>query len=129
MRGVLTVLAVFLFLQWGAASSARAVIAEHFVVDTTADLVELCTVAEGDEMATAAIHFCHGYLIGAYHYHVQLMSGPGKTPMFCFPDPPPSRDAAIGAMVVWAKDNTQHLSEEAVDTMLRWLIATYPCDG
>ena len=47
-----------------------AVTEADFEVKTTQNLLNLCTAAPNDPRYREAIHFCHGYLVGAYHYHV-----------------------------------------------------------
>lgn len=104
-----------------------AVTQEDFEVKTTQNLINLCTVAPTDLMAAQAIHFCHGYLVGAYHYHSAEASGPGGNPMVCFPDPAPSRSAAIALFVEWAKAHPQFMGEKAVETEFRFLLEKWPC--
>lgn len=101
----------------------------NFKVDNSRDLVVLCTTPEDDPLHEAAVHFCHGYLVGAYHYHLSATAGPGRKPMTCMSDPAPSRNQAITEFIAWVVDNPQYMEEEAVDTMLRWLIIRFPCEG
>ena len=41
-----------------------AVTEENFRIETTKDLVALCSVDASDPNAVAAIHMCHGYVMG-----------------------------------------------------------------
>ncbi len=100
---------------------------KHFVVDNSRDLVALCTTVPEDPLHEEAVHFCHGYLVGAYHYHLLSTSGPGAEPMTCMSDPAPSRDEAVTDFIAWVVDNPRYMEEEAVDTMLRWLMDRFPC--
>jgi hypothetical protein len=43
---------------------ARAVTTDDFLVKTTQNLINLCTVSKNDPQHREAIHMCHGYLIG-----------------------------------------------------------------
>ena len=104
-----------------------AVTEEDFQVKTTANLMNLCTVAPSDAMAREAIHFCHGYLVGAYHYYTAEASGPEAKPLVCFPDPPPSRGGAIAMFVEWAKAHPQYMGEKPVETEFRFLMEKWPC--
>ena len=54
---------------------AGAVSEEDFEVKTTENLVNLCTAAADDPLYSHAINFCHGYLVGAVHYHEATTSG------------------------------------------------------
>ena len=49
---------------------------EAFQVKTTKDLIALCDTSPDEPLYAAAVHFCHGYLVGAYHYHEASIAGP-----------------------------------------------------
>jgi len=104
-----------------------AVTKEDFEVKTTRNLLNLCTVAPNDPTAREAIHFCHGYLVGAYQYHTATVSGSEGKPMVCFPEPPPTRDAAIAMFVEWATAHPQYMGEKPVETEFRFLMEKWPC--
>jgi hypothetical protein len=124
-RKVVVLLLVAVFLLPGL---ARAVVTdEDFLVKTTQNLFNLCTAADDDPRHGKAIHFCHGYLIGAYDYHVSQNSGPDGKLLVCFPDPAPTRNAAIKIFVEWVKVHPQHMNEKPVDTEFRFLVETWPC--
>ena len=106
---------------------AGAVEEDDFVLDTTGDLIDLCTVAPNDPLHEEAVHFCIGYLLGAYHYHVVANSGPKGNRLVCPPDPPPPRVKVVSMFVNWVKKHPEYLDEEAVETWFRFLIETYPC--
>jgi hypothetical protein len=50
--------------------AAEALESESFRVRSTADLVEICSVPPSDATYVAAVGFCHGYGVGAYHYYL-----------------------------------------------------------
>ncbi|MBU1904579.1 MAG: hypothetical protein KJ573_13440 [Proteobacteria bacterium] len=99
----------------------------HFVLDTTGDLIALCTVPQGDPLYKEAVHFCIGYLVGAYHYHVVENSGPEGSRLVCPPDPPPPRAEVVTVFVDWVKKHPEYMDEEPVETWFRFLIEKYPC--
>ena len=101
---------------------------KDFQVDTTEDLVTLCSVTQNDLHAVEAIHFCHGFIIGAYHYYLASTNAPGVRRFVCLPDPKPTRDQAIAEFVAWAKDNPGYMTKEAVNTLFRYLEQRYPCE-
>jgi hypothetical protein len=107
--------------------AGEAVTQDNFLVRTSRDLVELCTAPPSDPLHQAAIHFCHGYLVGAFQYHVSVSPTSGPDALFCLPNPPPSRNDAIAAFIAWAKANPQYMNERPTDTEFRWLATTYPC--
>jgi hypothetical protein len=72
--------------------------------------------AEEDALHTAAANFCHGHVVGAYHYYRAMTSRPDRKPLFCLPNPQPSRDEAIRAFVAWAQTHPPYNNEPAVET-------------
>ena len=114
----------FLFLLTG---FAGAVTEKDFEVEITKALVNLCTVSANDPLYHQAINFCHGYLVGAYHYHEAQARGPKGVKLVCLPDPLPSRNEAIDMFIEWAKSHPQHWQELPVETEFRFLMETWPC--
>lgn len=100
---------------------------QNFIVDSTDDIIALCSVAPTDPNYIAAIHFCHGYLVGAYAYYRALAEGPEGVKLVCVPDPAPSRNQAIAMYVEWAKAHPQYMQEEPVETLFRFLTEKWPC--
>ena len=98
-----------------------------FEVKTTQNLMNLCTAAPSDPNYQAAIHFCHGYLVGAYAYYAAEHASPNAKHLFCLPDPAPSRNDALAMFLEWAKAHPQYMSEKPVDTEFRFLAEKWPC--
>jgi hypothetical protein len=106
---------------------AGAVTQEDFQVDTTEQLLNLCSASPDDPLYNHAMNFCHGYVVGAYDYY-EAAHAVGKGPkMVCFPDPPPSRNEAINLFVEWVKAHPQYWLKKPVDTEFRFLTEKYPC--
>jgi len=122
----IVLLVVLVFLLPGITG---AVTEQDFEVETTEDLVDLCTVSADDPLYHQAINFCHGYLVGAYHYYVAMSSGPKGIKFVCMPDPEPSRNEAISMFIEWAKANPQYWGETPVETEFRFLIEKWPCNN
>jgi hypothetical protein len=95
---------------------AEAVESDIFRVRSTTDLVEICAVPPDDAMHAAAIGFCHGYGVGAFHYYEASVSGPEGKPFVCLPDPSPPRTEALQMFLSWARENPQYMGEPAVET-------------
>ena len=57
---------------------AGAVSKENFDLDTTGDLIVLCTAPETDQYYREAVSFCMGFLVGSYHYHAAEYGGTSK---------------------------------------------------
>ena len=109
------------------AGVAGAITAEDFQVKTTQDLLDLCTVAASDPQAQQAIHFCHGYLLGAYHYHLAESDGPDAAKrLVCMPSEV-TRNEAVALFVAWVKAHPQYLKELPVETEFRFLTEKWPC--
>lgn len=106
---------------------AGAVTTEDFEAKTTGNFLNLCTATPDDPYYTAAINFCHGFLVGAFRYHVAQYTGPDSKPMICFPDPAPSRNQAIQMFIEWATAHPEFMSEKPVETEFRFLLETWPC--
>jgi hypothetical protein len=106
---------------------AGAVTEEDFEAETTQDLLNLCTASPDDPLYHQAINFCHGYLVGAFHYYEAVSSGPKGNRFVCPPDPRPSRNDTIDKFIEWARAHPQHLGETPVETEFRFLMEHWPC--
>jgi len=100
---------------------------EDFLVQSTQDLVKLCSASESDPLYQAAIGFCYGYAVGVNHYYQATMTGAGQTGFVCFPDPRPTRTETIQMFLAWTKQNPQYMSELPVDSIFRFLASKFPC--
>src|SRR5262245_15422631 len=107
---------------------ARAVVTDDdFVLATTQNLVNLCSVSPSDPRAKEAIQMCEGYMLGAYQYYLATNSGKNDMRLVCMPNPTPSRNDVAAAFVVWANANPQYMKEAAVDSEFRFMSAKWPC--
>jgi hypothetical protein len=122
------VTALFLAAVFLLPGIAGAVTEEDFKVMSTQDIIDLCTVSPGDPFYEEAINFCHGFLVGAYHYHEAQAKGPEGRRLVCPPDPPPSRNETINEFIKWALDHPEYMGEEAVETEFRFLMQKWPCN-
>jgi hypothetical protein len=100
---------------------------ESFDLRSARDLVDLCAVAADDPMAEAAHGFCYGFLSGAGDYHRAINAGENPRPLFCLPAKRPSRVETANRYVAWSRANPQHLDEAPVDNLIRFAVATWPC--
>ena len=107
---------------------ASAVDVKDFEAKTTQDIIDLCTASPDDPLYHQAINFCHGYLIGAYHYYEASKSGPAGLQLVCKPDPGPSRNESIAMFIDWAKAHPQYSGEPPVETEFRFLMDKWPCN-
>jgi hypothetical protein len=100
---------------------------EDFVAKTTQNLLNLCTASPQDASYREAIHFCQGYLVGAYQYYIAESAGKPEGQLVCFPEPKPSRNQAIEMFISWARKYPEFMNEMPVETEFRFLTATWPC--
>ena len=105
----------------------EAVTRDNFLVRNTQDFVELCTAPETDPLHTAAMAFCHGYGLGAFHYYRASTEGPRGKPFICLPQPAPSRAEGLQMFLAWVRGHPQYMSDPAVDTIFRWMASKWPC--
>ena len=106
---------------------AGAVSEKDFEVQTTENIINLCTASPDDPLYQQAINFCHGYLVGAFHYYEVTASGPAGVQLVCAPDPLPSRNATFGMFIDWAKAHPQYRGEPPVESEFRFLMEKWPC--
>jgi hypothetical protein len=104
-----------------------AVTEADFEAKTTQNLLNLCTASPNDPRYREAIHFCHGYLVGAYHYYLSETGGDISKALVCLPTPPPSRNEALRMFIAWAQAHPQYLNERPVETEFRFLTEQWPC--
>ena len=100
---------------------------DEFLVRTTQDYVALCSTSPNDPMYAAAMGFCHGYGVGAYHYYLAETAGPGVKPFICPPEPTPSRTEIVQMFLAWAREHPEYMGERPVDSLFRFLGEKWPC--
>lgn len=108
--------------------TALAVSTDDFEALTTQNLINLCTVPNNDPFAQQAIHFCQGYLVGAFDFHMAERKGSKENPWFCLPKPEPSRNEMVAKFVKWAVVHPEYMHEMPVETEFRFFVANYPCN-
>ena len=121
---IIILLLILVFLVPGLAGAASE---KDFEVQSTENILNLCTTTPDEPLYHQAINFCHGFLVGAYRYYEAAGSGPAGLKMVCLPDPPPSRNDIFAMFVEWFNAHPQYLKEKAVETEFRFLMETWPC--
>jgi hypothetical protein len=110
-----------------ATGEAGAVAPTNFEVKTAADLVAVCTTPATDPRYAEALHFCHGYVVGAYHYYESLAAAPMYQPLFCPDSTQQPRDQFISDFVAWSKAHPQYNNDRAVHLLFKYMIERWPC--
>ena len=118
---------LFLFALFVAGTAKANVTDEDFVAQKTQNLINLCTTSLQDPHYREAIHFCHGYLVGAYHYYQAQTADKAELKMVCAPEPKPSRNETIAMFISWAQKHPQYMNETPVETEFRFLTEKWPC--
>ena len=102
---------------------------ENFRLETLGDFTALCGVSADDPNAAAAIHMCHGFVVGVSQFH-QLFDRALEGSIYCIEeDERPSRDAAIGMLLAWSKAHPEFDSEVPIEGVLKWAADSYPCEN
>jgi hypothetical protein len=122
-KTIIFLLAVGILLPGFAGAASE----QDFEVQTTENLINLCTAAPDDPLYHQAINFCHGFLVGAYRYYEAAGSGPAGLKLVCLPDPQPSRNDSFAMFVEWVKAHPQYRKERPVETEFRFLMQKWPC--
>ena len=107
--------------------AAHAATEANFGARTTGDLVELCEATPDNAIGTAAVNFCEGFAQGAVSVEMQNMAAFRGPKPFCMPNPPPSRNEALGEFVKWARVSPDRMSTTSTDGLFRFLSERYPC--
>jgi hypothetical protein len=118
---------LLLFASFVPGTAKANVTQEDFVAQTTQNLINLCTTTPQDPHYREAVHFCHGYLVGAFHYYQAQTADKAELKLFCSPEPKPSRNETINQFVSWAKKHPEYMHEMPVETEFRFLTEKFPC--
>lgn len=109
---------------------AQAATEANFAVQTTGDLVALCSADPKEAMGVAALNFCHGFVVGAVRVQQVRGEASKRGRMFCLPEQPTmTRDAAIAEFVTWARAEPVRLTAKPFDSMFQYLGGKFPCQA
>ena len=98
-----------------------------FQAKTASQLARLCGADPEENNYVAAIHFCEGFMVGAYRYYRASLDGPSAHPAICLPQASPSRDGAAAQFVAWLGEHPEYRDANAVEAQFKWLSDTWPC--
>jgi len=108
-------------------SQAEAVTRDDFLMQTTQDLVDVCSVKPGEPNYEGSLGFCFGFEVGAFQYYSALAAASPQDSFICLPEPSPPLDHVTQWFLAWARENPQSMNEKPVDGFFRFLQATWPC--
>jgi len=108
--------------------AAANVTQDDFSLNTTHNLVDLCSVATSDPMHDQAKELCLGYIAGAAHLHRVLADNKRLVggPMAC-PTPGVSREGFAQQFITYANAHTQYMNDLPAKTMALAAAEYYPC--
>jgi hypothetical protein len=110
-----------------ASAQSSAITGETFTAGTTGALARLCGANAQEASYAAAVHFCHGVMVGTGQTSDSMNKRQGTRPGFCLPTPSPTLDQAAASFVAWSAANPQFDGLRASDGLLRFAAAQYPC--
>lgn len=113
------------FAPWTAIAATSE---QDFALNTTHDLVDLCSATPDDPMHDQAKELCLGYIAGAAHLHRFLVAQKKLTggPLAC-PERTVSREVFAQQFVAWANAHTQYMDDLPAATMAIAAGEKYPC--
>src|SRR6516164_6734538 len=101
--------------------AAHAATEANFGARTTGDLVELCEATPDNAIGTAAVNVCEGFAQAAVWVEMENMAAFRGPKSFCLPNPPPSRNEALGGFGNWARVAPDRMSATSTDGLFRFL--------
>jgi hypothetical protein len=117
-----------LFAAVAPARGMAAVQTSDFLVNTTDQLVSLCSAKPNDPLVTPALNFCHGFAVGVTRtLQEEDLADPRAKPMFCLPANGVDRNQALSAFLQWVSADPSRMSMSAADGIAGFLAANYPC--
>ena len=110
-----------------ASAQQSAITGETFTAGTTGALARLCGASAQEASYAAAVHFCHGVMVGTGQTSDSMHKRQGTRPGFCLPSPSPTLDQVAASFVAWSAANPQFDGLRASDGLMRFAAAQYPC--
>ena len=130
MRKIAIALMLLIFVCPGLLVEVRAdndmKIEEDVKLETTQDLLDICSLDKDHPQYTKAASFCLGFITGAVHYHAAISKGPVMKAIIC-PTGPVSRFEAAEVFIEWAKKHPEFMDEPPVEGLFRSAVAKWPC--
>ena len=99
---------------------------EDFSLEMAGELVDICTLEQGDPDHRTAMAFCYGFFEGGYHYDVALAASPDHPRIVCEPQGT-TRTKVVEVFVTYIKANPQYAAEAPIDAIFRALTDKWPC--
>ncbi|HYZ34798.1 MAG TPA: Rap1a/Tai family immunity protein [Crenalkalicoccus sp.] len=114
---------------WLPAPAAAQISEQTFRGGRTGDLATLCAAPETEVQGVAARAWCQGFIVSAGQYHGALAAAdPARERVYCLPSTSDlTLDQVRTAFVAWAQAHPEYANEKAIDGLMRFAAATWPC--
>jgi hypothetical protein len=122
MRNSLVAASAACALAW----PALAVEISNFTLETTRDLVALCSAPPDDPLYAEALQFCYGYLAGMAQLHRALVRADDIKPVAC-PRYEVTREALARVFLDRARAHPGAMNELPAESVMRAAVAAWPC--
>jgi hypothetical protein len=100
---------------------------DDYQLDSSADLLDICTLDKADVQHWEARGFCLGYFTGGIHLHDVLARSENFGRIACAP-PDATRNDVVAAFVSFAQAHPEYLDEQPMDTVFRAVNDQWPCE-
>jgi hypothetical protein len=108
------------------ASRVLAVEVDNFNLESTQDLVALCSVRSDEPLYAEALQFCYGYMAGVAQLHRALVHDNLLEPVAC-PEHEVTREALVQVVLDWVRANLDVAGELPAESVKRAAAAAWPC--
>jgi hypothetical protein len=127
MRISLVVLALAVVLApWTAWTQTDGYTLDDYQLDSSGDLLDICTVDKSNVQYWEARAFCLGYFTGGIHLHDALAASNDFPRIACAPEGT-TRNEVVAAFVAYARAHPEYLNEQPMDTVFRAVNNKWPC--
>jgi hypothetical protein len=99
---------------------------EDFKLKTGQDLLEICSLDQGNASYWEAQAFCFGYFRGGADFQRALVAGPGFRPIACPAAGATVRDG-VAVFVAYARAHPDQLTKPPMDVVFRAVSERWPC--
>jgi hypothetical protein len=128
MRISLMVLALGVVLApWTAWAQTDGYTLDDYQLDSSGDLLDICSLDSSNSQYWEARAFCLGYFTGGIHLHDVLAASNDFPRIACAP-PDATRDDVVAAFVSYARAHPEYLNEQPMDTVFRAVNNQWPCE-
>jgi Rap1a immunity proteins len=116
------------FMVCALALPATAAESSNFNLQTTRDLVALCSGEPDQSLYTETLQFCYGFMAGVAQLHRALVRTGDLKPLAC-PQYAVTREALAQVFLDWVHANPDAMDQPPGESLKRAAAAAWPCGG